>query len=246
MAMKFEYNPQHHEQIGVGGYKRAYKVVSEAGTPEVQLVMKHRYTNEQMKGLFYLNKIATLLFPGKVASVRQAGNVIGKENTIESSQFRAGYIKPDAIHEVIQDHAKAFDGDIWAAENRDDALLGELERLTNERIKRMKETPEIEDFQTAYEAAGFVNDDGAIKIGWGAQDVIFGESGDFTFVDIDVPWDEPDDVGEPGYTPRCLRFDPVKLKLAIATLPEPQQSEAHTYFGRLEEQMRSAGFSVSA
>ena len=91
--MKFERHPEHHEHIGTGSYKRAYKIETVDGVPEVQLVMKYEYTNEQMKGLFYLNKIATTLFPGKIARVKQAGNFDDEEG--KSSQFVAEHQKPE-------------------------------------------------------------------------------------------------------------------------------------------------------
>jgi len=242
--MRFESTPDPREQIGVGGYKRAYKVVRADGTPEVQLVMKHQYTNEQMKGLFYLNKIATLLFPGKIAAVKQGGNIHGDDGQVVSSQFVSHYVEPDAQHRDIQEFATQFDGDMEAAREYDESHGGRLEAITNDRYDRLYTDNAIEAFRAAYAAAGLSNPDGAVQIGWGAQDVVFTKDGDFTFVDVDVPWDEPEDIGADAYTDQCLRFVPAKLQEAINTLPEPERTQTLQYYVRLEEQMRLAGFVV--
>ena len=240
--MKFERHPERHEHIGTGAYKRAYKIETIDGVPEVQLVMKHEYTNEQMKGLFYLNKIATTLFPGKIARVKQAGNFDDGEG--KSSQFVAEYHEPDIEHERLQHFTKALDGKYWA-DNEDEVELAEaFDSISHEREKTSINNKDLQDFRDAYEAAGFYNEDGAVKIGWGAQDLIYNEDGSFVYVDIDIPWDEPDSVGEESHTLRCLRFDPEKLQATISTADEANRKNLQSYFDRLMQLCRDAGFAV--
>ncbi len=240
--MKFERHPERHEHIGTGAYKRAYKIETIDGVPEVQLVMKHEYTNEQMKGLFYLNKIATTLFPGKIARVKQAGNFDDEKG--KSSQFVAEYHKPDIEHERLQHFTKALDGKYWA-DNEDEVELAEaFDSISHDREKTSINNKDLQDFRDAYEAAGFYNEDGAVKIGWGAQDLIYNEDGSFVYVDIDIPWDEPDSVGEESHTLRCLRFDPEKLQATISTADEANRKNLQSYFDRLMQLCRDAGFAV--
>jgi hypothetical protein len=242
--MKFERHPEKHEQIGVGGYKRAYKVIEGSASPEVQLVMKHQYTNEQMKGLFYLNKLATLMFPDKIARVKASGNFLDEDGEVESSQFRAEYHEHDPVHQRMQHHAKAFDGN-YAAENDDQQESLEIfNELSTERSRLARRHPGIEAFREAYKNAGFENEEAAVKISWGPQDVIIDEKGNFTYVDIDVPWDEPEDVGKEAYDKSCLRFDPIKLQAAIDTLDEPNRTTAQGCFDRLVGLAKDAGFSI--
>ncbi len=240
--MKFERHPERHEHIGTGAYKRAYKIETVDGVPEVHLVMKHEYTNEQMKGLFYLNKIATALFPGKIARVKQAGNFDDEDG--KSSQFVAEYHEPDAQHVSMQHHAKALDGQYWADTDDEQEVAEEFSRLSTERSRLTRRHPGIQQFQEAYEQAGLINENGAIQIGWGAQDVIVDEKGNFIYVDIDIPWDEPEEVGEKSYTLRCLRFDPDKLQTTINTLDDVKRATVQVYFDRLMQLCREAGFEV--
>lgn len=240
--MKFERHPEQHEHIGTGAYKRAYKIETVDGVPEVQLVMKHEYTNEQMKGLFYLNKIATAMFPGKIARVKQAGNFDDEEG--KSSQFVAEYHEPDAQHVSMQHHAKALDGQYWADTDDEQEVAEEFSRLSTERSRLTRRHPGIQQFRDSYEEAGFVNKNPAMHIGWGSQDVILDEKGNFVYVDIDIPWDEPESVGEDTYTNKCLRFDPSALQAAIMSLPIETRNQAQVYFDRLIQLCREAGFGV--
>ena len=240
--MKFEKYPQRHEHIGTGAYKRAYKIVDEDGRPEVQLAMKHEYTNEQMKGLFYLNKIAISLFPGKIVEVKQAGNFA--EEGVVTSQFRAEYHEPDAEHLRMQHHIKALDGKYWADTDDEEELMGVFQDISDSRSELLQNNQELQDFIDAYDAAGFQNEEGALQFGWGTQDVILKDDGSFVYVDIDIPWDEPDSVGEETHTEKCLRFDPKKLQAAINTLPEPERNKTQGYFDRLMTLCREAGFAV--
>ncbi len=240
--MKFERHPQNHEHIGTGAYKRAYKIETVGGEPEVQLVMKHEYTNEQMKGLFYLNKIATTLFPGKIARVKQAGNF--DDEAGKSAQFVAEYHEPDAQHASMQHQTKALDGKYWADTDEEEELVDRFHELSQERSAVTSENEALQEFCEAYDAAGFHNEEGALQIGWGSQDVIFKEDGSFVYVDIDIPWDEPESVGEETYTNACLRFDPVKLQAAIATLPAETREKTQVYFDRLMQLCREAGFAL--
>lgn len=240
--MKFERHPERHEHIGTGGYKRAYKVETVDGVPEVHLVMKHEYSNEQMKGLFYLNKIATAMFPGKIARVKQAGNFDDEEG--KSSQFVAEYHEPDAQHVSMQHHAKALDGQYWADTDDEQEVAEEFSRLSTERSRLTRRHPGIQQFRDSYEEAGFVNKNPAMHIGWGSQDVILDEKGNFVYVDIDIPWDEPESVGEDTYTNKCLRFDPSTLQAAIMSLPIETRNQAQVYFDRLIQLCREAGFEV--
>ncbi len=242
--MKFERHPEKHEQIGVGGYKRAYKISEDGRTPEVQLVMKHKYTNEQMKGLFYLNKIATILFPGKIAAVSASGNFFSEEGGVESSQFRTKYHEHDPVHKSMQHHAKVFDGKYAAENDEQEESLERFWDLSEERDKQTQNHQGIEEFREAYHAAGFENEQAAVHVYWGSQDVIIDEKGNFVYVDIDVPWDEPEEVGQGEHNNRCLRFDPEKLRTAIASLEEPDRERAEGYYTRLIELARQTGFSL--
>ncbi len=237
--MKFERHPEHHEHIGTGAYKRAYKIETVDGVPVVQLVMKHEYTNEQMKGLFYLNKIATTLFPGKIARVKQAGNFDDEEG--KSSQFIAEYHEPDAQHQSMQHQIKALDGKYWADTDEEEELVARFGTLSRSRDEIISDNKELQDFRDAYEAAGFYNEEGDVQIGWGSQDVIFDDEGNFVYVDIDIPWDEPDEVGEESHTERCLRFNPEKLQAAINAAPETDRLKLQLYFERLLALCRNAG-----
>jgi hypothetical protein len=242
--MKFERQPEKHEQIGVGGYKRAYKIEGDGSAPEVQLVMKHPYTNEQMKGLFYLNKLATLLFPGKIAEVSQAGNFLNQEGEIESSQFRAEYHEHDLLHQAMQEQAKVIDGGYAPETPQEEAAYDVFRKLSTERSRLTRRHPGIEAFRDAYEEAGFVNKDTALSIEWGPQDVIVDSKGNFVYVDVDVPWHEPEEVDEESHNSRCLRFDPKKLQVAIDGIEESKRKEAEMYYGRLMDLVKEAGFEV--
>jgi len=240
--MKFERHPEKHEHIGTGAHKRAYKIETVDGVPEVQLVMKHEYTKEQMKGLFYLNKLATSLFPNKIAKVKQAGNFDDEER--KSSQFIAEYHEPDPQHVSMQHHAKALDGKYWGDTDDEEESVKEFERLYTERSRLTRRHPSIQEFRSAYEQAGFANENGAVHIGWGPQDVIIDEKGNFVYVDIDIPWDEPEEVEEESHTERCLRFDPEKLQATINAAPEADRQKLQTYFERLLDLCREAGFEL--
>ena len=240
--MKFERHPEKHEHIGTGAYKRAYKIEMVGGLPEVQLVMKHAYTNEQMKGLYYLNQIATSLFPGKIARVKQAGNFNDGEG--ESSQFVAEYHEPDSQHVSMQHHAKALDGKYEPDTDDEEELVGEFERLSTERSRLTRLHPGIQEFRDAYEQAGFANENAALQMSWGAQDVILDDKGNFVYVDIDIPWDEPETVGEKSHTSRCLRFDPEKIQKTINDAAEADRVKLQGYFDRLMLLCRVAGFAV--
>jgi hypothetical protein len=237
--MKFENNPQKHEKIGVGGYKRAYKIYNE-GRPEVQLVMKYEYTDLQMKGLFYLNKIATAIFPGKIASVMQAGNIHNEDSVV--SQFRSEYYEPDEQHRDMQSVAKLIDGNYEF--QSDDPLHQEFSSMWGKRACGLRSNPDVQKFVDAYEEAGFLAQDAALPISWGPQDIIFSQDGSFVYVDVDVPWDEPEEVGEDSYTARCLHFDPVKLQKTIHALPEETRREVQTHFDRLIALCQEAGFQI--
>jgi hypothetical protein len=238
--MKFERHPEKQEHIGTGAYKRAYKIESVGGVPEVQLVMKYEYTNEQMKGLYYLNKIATTLFPGKIARVKQAGNFDDEEG--KSSQFVAEYHSPDAQHLSMQHHAKSLDGNYWPDTDDEEESAREFERLSTERSRFTRRHPGIQEFRNAYEQAGFANEKATLQIGWGAQDVTIDEKGNFVYIDIDIPWDEPDSVGEESHTIKCLRFDPEKLQTAINAADEANRQNLQSYFDRLMQLCKEAGF----
>ena len=165
--MKFERHPEKQEHIGTGAYKRAYKIESVGGVPEVQLVMKHEYTNEQMKGLFYLNKIATTLFPGKIARVKQAGNFDDGEG--KSSQFVTEYHEPDTEHERLQHFTKALDGKYWPDNDDEQELVEAFDSISHKRERAAIDNKDLQSFRDAYEAAGFWNENGALQIGWGAH-----------------------------------------------------------------------------
>lgn len=240
--MKFEQNPQKNELIGAGAYKRAYKIEAMGEIPEVHLVMKSEYTNEQMKGLFYLNKIATALFPGRVASVNQSGNFKGDETT--SSQFLADYHEPDAQHKEMQQHMKALDGKYWSDTDEEEETVEAFSDIFDIRGEEMEKNKEVQDFRDAYDAAGFHNPESIIGITWGPQDIIFKPDGSFVYVDIDIPWDEPQEVEEGTHTIKCLRFDPEKLKQTIAAMPEEKRVSTQAYYDRLMELCREAGFEV--
>jgi hypothetical protein len=240
--MKFEQNPKQYEQIGVGAYKRAYKIEVVDGTPKVQLVMKHEHTNEQMKGLFYLNKIATALFPEKIAAVHQAGNF--ERDDAAASQFLTEYHEPDTQHKSMQHYMKALDGKYWADSDEDEELIEAFSHLSDIRGEELENNPEVQDFRNAYEAAGFHSVEAAIGVTWGAQDVIFKKDGGFIYVDIDIPWDEPEGIGEEARTKKCIRFDSEKLQVAIDAMPQERRATTQAHFDRLMDLCRAAGFSV--
>jgi hypothetical protein len=101
----------------------------------------------------------------------------------------------------------------------------------------------VNDFLDAFEASG-LKDNFAMVHAWGPQDVIFEADGNFRFMDVDPAWEEPEDIGEVGYTNFCLRFNPKKLEAAIAALTGEAREKAIHLFDRLLTLCREQGFKV--
>lgn len=235
--MKFETQPNPEQKIGAGGYKEAYKIEGASG-PEVHLSFKHAYTNEQIKSVFYLNRIATLLFPGKIARISQAGNAIDDAEN-KSSQAFAEYIDSSADPE----HLDLQKGYSTLYEGPDEESDPHFDNIWAQRLERMEKDPEVQAFLDKYEEAGLVAGFGK-SLRWGPQDLIFQKDGTFTFVDVDVAWDEPEDLYKKGYSRDLLRFDPKKLQTAINKLKEEDRNQAQAAYNQLITLCRKAGINI--
>lgn len=214
--MRFK-RPASAEQIGEGGYKRAYRSPTE--DPEhVYTESKYSYTPEQAKSVFYLNNIAHLLFPEHTIRVRQSG--ADADGTLHS---RTTYVDHahDQTHQAVQSETLINNG---SPADNSRAFAGAR--------KRMHKNRTVQTFLDDLEQSGLIANFALIHR-WGPQDVIIEPDGGFRFVDLDPAWEEPDEIGEPAYSEACLRFDPEKLQASIDALPEARRKPAQTYFDRL-------------
>lgn len=241
--MKLNGAPSPEKQIGVGGYKRAYLIEKE-GKAEVHLVFKDTYTPQQIKGLFYLNKIATALFPEHIVKVTQVGNTESGEDT--TTHAFTEYVTPDAQHVALQNESLKFDfKSVEDLDTNEEIMAREQFNHLNRQRQTDFNKVEVSKFINSYEKSGLVAGFGHM-VRWGPQDLILKSDGNFIFVDIDVAWDEPEDMGETEHTNSLLRFDPKKLQESISHLSEPMKSDAQSAYDRLIVLCREAGFTLDS
>ncbi len=233
--MKFEPHPEKFPKIGEGNFKHAYRI--EDGL--VQLVMKSEHIPLQMKGLLYLNKIATALFPGKIAQVVMSGIVEGDEGHT-SAQIVSRYHEPDERHRRMQTLIKALQGRSWAENEEEQEWGEELKELYEISSSEISNRNDITQFKKKFEETGF------FESNWSAQNFVFNEDGSFTFVDIEMPWDEDIHDTAPKTTryKSSLNFDPEKLQIAINAATDADRPALQSYFERLMQLCREAGFEV--
>jgi len=225
--MQFE-RPRDAAHIGEGGYKKVYRSNSE-NPDRVWAESKHEYTPAQAKSIYYLNNIAHLLFPTHTVKIHQSGVTEDGSAYIASKYVST---QADSAHQTIQEEMLKGNGE----------MQDKLE-IFNERAAVVDSSDDIKRFIDKLETAGLRENFAAVHA-LGPQDVIFDADGGFRFVDIDPAWEEPEDIGEAGYTENCLRFDPIKLQAAIQELEEGKQKQAQVYLDRLLELCRSVGFEV--
>ncbi len=237
-CMRFE-SPKPEKKIGTGGYKEAF--LTEGPVRQVHLRFKHPYTHNQIKSVFYLNKIATKLFPNKIAIVTQVGNDSQEDGNQVTSAY-TNYVEPDDQHVAMQSEALVYKFDGLQTTPEQDLAADRFFDLSEERMKIFDE-PAVKEFLKKYERSGLVENFGK-QAKWGPQDVIRNKDGSFTFVDVDVAWDEPEDLGETVYSKKLLRFDPKKLQHSIRALSEPARTGAQKAYDRLISLCKSTGFAI--
>mgnify|MGYP001234669953 CR=1 FL=1 len=93
-----ENNPQ-ARPIGIGVEKRIFR--NELDPNKIRAEFREKLTDEEIKGIYYFNKLLHLLFPNNIPEIYRAGNL--KEGA--GSQFEAEYIEPDDLLREISKYA---------------------------------------------------------------------------------------------------------------------------------------------
>ena len=225
--MRFE-KPQSAKQVGEGGYKKVFHSPTEQGD-RVWAEFKHSYTPEQAKSIYYLNNIIHLLFPEHTIKITQSGIDANNQAYLMSEYVSSA---ADSVHNAIQKEALANAGQPYSESP-----------VFADRAEMMESSEEIQSFIDRYEAAGLRENFAAVHA-WGPQDVLYEESGNFRFVDVDPAWEEPEEIGEEGYTEACLRFSPEKLGTAIGQLDGDKKAKAQNLYNRLLALCREVGFKI--
>ncbi len=221
--MRFEsptpYSDTPH-QIGEGIEKRVYRLPNDAAHATLEFKYEN-YSNEQIRGLFYFQKICHLLFPAHIVDISQSGNI--PDGTGARAFARTPLIKTDAdpLHSEIQNAYIAAAGD-------SESLTEAGSQLWDQAAAQNEQNEPVQQFL-----------DDAIKAGiwhasdpWGPQDCIHDAAGGFTFVDTHVPWMETVDPVT-GQLVKILLFYPDWLEQAISKLPAERQKPAQVFFTRL-------------
>jgi hypothetical protein len=231
--MRFENpnkDPKVFKEIGEGTQKRAFLDVKNPDS--VTLEFKWPWRNEEIKAMFYIQKIAHLLFPNETIDVLQVGNVTDEQGKT-TAYARTEYVSPasDPTHQRLQEILKPVEGLAYELEEG-----GEAEAELRAIMKESRKDKRVQAWYRLYAKVGLENRLAPL----GRQDRIVDEQGNFKTVDIAVPWYIDDD--KPEY--KELLFDPKKLARAIAQLPEATRGRAHVYYERLLELCRQVGFDV--
>jgi hypothetical protein len=109
--MRFEnpnQQPDKFRKVGQGAYKVGY--VHENDRDAITLKFKNEWSNEEMRALFYIQKIAHLIFPEETVAVRQVGSIVEGEKLVNFA--RTEYVSPehDAVHQRMQEIYDPADG----------------------------------------------------------------------------------------------------------------------------------------
>lgn len=210
----------HETLLGVGTRKKAYL------EPEaVRVVFNERLTNEQIKSVYALDKIAQTLFPGIIPSIKGAGNTT--ENT---SEYVVEGVPHDELHQRIQQLEIKRSSQTADAED-----LKLLERLAYEADRRL-DRPDVQSFIQQMDGAGFRHQDTTAGLNY-----IFSENDkQFWYVDKSPGWlhgESPDN--EPRF---IMHFDPGVLNETIERINDPEKrSSAKGYFENLMTLASRAG-----
>ncbi len=205
------------ESFAEGDYKKIYE---DAERPEelVHAEFKKPLSAEQIKSTFYFNKIAHLLFPKNIPEIHIAGDdgfdpeadEIDPEKV--TSYFKAERIETDENHNRIRDiSTKAYSQTLPPAEYIEGHIIAD----------KFRNSPEVKEFMQAMEDSGMGTDEGP-------QNYSFTKGGVVQYVDLNPAWFYKD--GE--ILPKPI-FDAVKMKEAIADLPEGEKEKGEAYLKRL-------------
>jgi len=229
--MRFE-NPQQKpdrfEKVGEGTQKFAYRNEDDPGS--IYLEFKHEHSNVEMKAMFYIQKIAHLIFPDETVAVQQVGSVTNKNGRI-TNFARTEFVsqETDPVHLRMQEMYRGVGGDYSLIKGKEKKEIKKYytASLNDSRVRA---------FLRQFAKAGLEN---RLAM-FGRQDRIETGNDKFKYVDIAPPWYIDEEYPET----KELLFDPKKLKKAIEQLPEASQKKAFVYFDRLLDLCRQVGFEV--
>lgn len=229
--MRFEnphQQPTKFEKIGEGTQKHAYRNLEDPNS--VTVAFKYEWTNEEVKAMFYIQKIAHIIFPDETVNVHQVGRVLNEDGD-SSSYARSQYVSAenDPTHQRMQTILSENDGSAWDLNKKDSKEMDEY-------YKQSRQDKRVRMFLHKYAKAGLENR----LAPFGRQDRIELGDGKFKYVDLAVPWN----IDEDDKNHKELLFDPEKLEQAINELPELTRKKAQVYYDRLVSLCRDAGFEL--
>lgn len=130
------------------------------------LEFKYPSTNEEIKAMFYIQKIAHLLFPDETVAVHQVGNVTRGEDTVAHARTELIPHTTDPVHVKIQEGFLEASGD-------PDRLSTEAEAFYDSQINANVKNSAVQRFYRAYDRAGLWNR----LAGFGRQDAVMDGKG---------------------------------------------------------------------
>jgi len=173
------------EQIGKGSQKRVYE---DGVCPEDRVraefhtdIVDNRLTVEEIKSIYYLNKIANLLFPENWPDIYEAGMK-------PSKHFVAQRLEVDSMHKTMSDITVRRDENLRGinvsdrpTEEENDFYLGQDEKI--------KARPEVTKFVEKVQEAG-------IAIDSSGRNFSFREDGEVQYLDLDTAFSSSPDFLE--------------------------------------------------
>ena len=195
--------------IGVGTEKRIFQ--STHNDTHVEGVYHKPLSNEEIKGVYYYNKLLHILFPVNTTDIHRAGNT-------EVSSFIADHV-------VLDEQAQEFADLGVEIDTRNEVPDGELfERIGegNEKGYKFMNDERVEQLHNKFATVG-------VPLDWNHRNFTLDKNGEVIFLDMQRPYQE-EFRGE-----RRLNFDLDKLKSAIDKLDGNQRQLALTCFERIME-----------
>ncbi|MBI4093403.1 hypothetical protein HY417_00410 [Candidatus Kaiserbacteria bacterium] len=207
--------------FGVGKEKETY----DQGK-RIEAIFHEELTNEQIKSVYDLNRIAHALFPMHIPRIKSAGNTGGG-----ISGFWDTKVPRDPMHEEIQNlQIKKYQ---QAATMED---LRRLDQLIFQADHKIRFRPAVQEFIAKMRDAGLQHHD--TETGY---NYAFGNGEQtFWFVDKKPGWlRRASEDGKPAF---LMHYDAEKLQRAIMNIEDPEvRQEAQRCFDRLQELAAKAG-----
>lgn len=196
------------EQIGAGYSKKVFS--DPENQQRVDIEFREKLTNNQIKSVYYFNKLLKLFYPNNIPNVYIAGNK-------DDSYIKAEKLERDTEHERTAN--RLVTDDEYFMGNADSVLAQEDRDEVDSQIQIRTNDPRVLQFVKSVYQNGFLIDPAG-------QNYVFSKDGTLKYVELNPAW-------EYHFGEMMRSFDPERLEDAINKLLPSQREQATQYLNRI-------------